>query len=153
MKTCKFCHRTLPDSSFGLRYGHVRYKICRQCMAVGHSCIAKPRPEPRKKMTDEERRAHRAEYFRQYRETHREQMRQSSRQSINRRRAGLPPLKPGRKTGVPVKAAAVPAIQPPKPKPLPVVKGCLRCQWYPCFDGIDNLESDFSITCKSYRQI
>jgi len=32
-------------------------------------------------------------------------------------------------------------------------RGCLRCVNYPCFDGIDNLETDFAKAgCHSYRQ-
>ena len=39
----------------------------------------------------------------------------------------------------------------PKP-PVSTEKGCkLRCAHYPCFCGIDNLETDFSLTCQSFK--
>ena len=146
MKTCKFCHRTLPDTSFGLKYGRVRYKICRECLALGHSCMKRPEKPPREILTDKQMQERKREYMRKYREAHREKFRQAARASNKRRREGLPKLKPGPKK-------TEPGMKKDQPKQIrvPKVKGCVRCLWYPCFEGIENLESDFSKTCKSFR--
>ena len=44
----------------------------------------------------------------------------------------------------------------PKPKPKPVVKAerlCEKCRNYPCFDGIEKLETDFAKEgCHAFRQ-
>lgn len=36
--------------------------------------------------------------------------------------------------------------------PVPVQKKCVSCRNYPCFEGLDNMSSDFA-RCKSYKPI
>lgn len=196
MRTCRYCNRLLPDSEFPLKNGRtkVRYKTCRECHELGHSCIEKPKPTPRKRMTDEERKEHMREYHRRYRATHREQIRENNMASYRRRKEGKPPKKrgpkpkpipqvetrvcivchkslpvddfnssDGRRTHSVVCKGCRPKVQPkPKPEPRAMPKpvnpipkrterGCSRCILYPCFIGIENLDSDFSITCKKFK--
>ena len=40
---------------------------------------------------------------------------------------------------------------PPKNKPKPE-KGCIKCWLYPCFEGIENFDTDFSKTCLNYNE-
>ena len=51
----------------------------------------------------------------------------------------------------PVKVSKPKPPPKPKPAPPPKEKGCTKCWLYPCFDGIDNLETDFSLTCQSFK--
>lgn len=221
MRTCRYCNRTLQDTDFPLKPGlkRARYKVCRECMALGHSCIEKPKPAPRPKRTPEEQAEYKREYARRYREAHKEKLRELNRASYYRRKAGEP-SKRGRKSDLTPeqrkerqkeymrlyrqvrkrkeeeqkadmpkktrtcvvckrelpedkfnsrngkrthsvvcldcrpqpKPKAEPKPPTPKPKPKPVMeRGCKKCWIYPCFDGIDNLETDFSLTCKSFK--
>lgn len=50
--------------------------------------------------------------------------------------------------------APAPTVKKPKPKPqrlTPDQKGCIRCWLYPCFQGIDNMDSDLSKTCRQFH--
>lgn len=162
MKCC-YCQRDLPKEAFPLKYGHVRYKSCRECHALGHSCLKKEPKPKRPKLTPEEREAHRKayhrEYLRKYRAANRAKVRQWSRESNARRRAGEPKRKSGPKKGAeythqdfieqPV------TVTPVAVKPKPVIKErlCEQCCNYPCFDGIENLESDFANEgCHAFRK-
>lgn len=109
---CRYCKRDLPKKQFPLKPGmkNARYKTCRECHALGHSCIEKPKPEPHKVMTPEERAVHMREYYRNYRAAHRDKIKQQCRDSARRRYNGEGKRKPG-----------------PKPKPKPVTKTCIVC--------------------------
>ena len=120
MKCC-YCHRDLPIEAFPLKYGHVRYKSCRECYALGHSCL-RPEPKPKRpKLSPEEKKAHRKaymlEYQRKYRAANREKVR--TKQDFTVR--------------------PVPTKEPVKAGRL-----CQQCVNWPCFAGIENLETDFA---------
>jgi len=110
-RECCYCHRNLPITYFPLKPGmkYARYKACRDCHPLGHSCIPKQKPEPkpkrlkvlkpptpkrRKFATDEERKAAQLEYQRRYREKHRDRKRESTRKSYYRRKGEEPPEEP-----------------------------------------------------------
>lgn len=90
---CRFCGRLLPLTYFPLKPGmkYARYKACRDCHPLGHSCIPKPKPEPkrRKFANDEERKAAQKEYQRQWHEQHREEMKakRHERHELNKSRS------------------------------------------------------------------
>lgn len=192
---CSWCNRRLPTSSFGLKTGATRsrYKVCISCREAGHSCVKQEKPKaPRKKMTPEERIAHKREYQRQYCAKHREQVREWQRDSYQKRKQGIKgkpgpkpkkekPVKPepatrvcvvcgrelpavnfysrdGKRTNSVVcldcRPEPTPKVKKPAPVPVkltPDEKGCINCRFYPCFQGIDNLESDLSKTCRSFK--
>lgn len=158
---CYYCHRDLPEEAFPLKYGHVRYKSCRECYALGHSCL-RPEPKPKKpKLSPEEREAHRKEYHREYlrkyRAANRAKVRELSRESNRRRRAGEEKRKSGPPKGSEFTKQdfSAPIVEPhkPKPKPVKLERLCEKCRNWPCFDGIENLESDFaSEGCHAFRQ-
>ena len=97
-RECCYCHRNLPITYFPLKPGmkYARYKACRDCHPLGHSCLPKPKPEPkrRKFATEEERKAAQLEYQRRYREKHRDRKRESTRKSYYRRKGEEPPEEP-----------------------------------------------------------
>lgn len=152
MKCC-YCHRDLPIEAFPLKYGHVRYKSCRECYALGHSCL-RPEPKPKRpKLSPEEKKAHRKaymlEYQRKYRAANREKVREFSRDSTRRRRTGEEKRKSGPPKGTEfVKQEFVMPKQPNIPlcekKPVKAERKCEQCVNWPCFAGIENLESDFA---------
>lgn len=100
------------------------------------------------KKTADERRLYQAEYMRRYREEHREKVREVCRRSIARIRAGEPKRKPGPPKGTKYhKQHNMPSRVSFVVEETPAVKLprlCLQCVNYPCFEGIDNLESDFA---------
>ena len=205
---CSWCARVLPETSFPIKQGYqrVRYKVCRECLALGHS-VLRPEPKPKRiPMTPEERVIHRREYFRNYRKKNAEKFREYVRRSAERKAAGK--LKQKQKRVPKPKPVAKPKAKPvvenrtcivckrtlpvesfmtvngkrthsnicidcrpnqtteqivekePEVKPVPKLpikpvvvkeKGCTRCKRYPCFQGIENLESDFSKTCKQFE--
>ena len=107
-------------------------------------------------MTEEQREKKR-EYARKYREANREKVKQYCRESARRRRAGEGKRNPGPPKGVTL--TKQPFTQPkaqPKPsdkkKTVQVEKLCKQCVNWPCFDGIENLESDFAREgCHAFR--
>lgn len=140
MKTCAECGRELPESEFldsmGRRVGSGR---CREC-----------------------REKHR-DYQREYREANREKVRALCRESMRRRRAGEPKRRPGppkmeeSAQSEPVyqsRLATRPSTFPlGKKRPVKAERSCEKCVNWPCFDGIENLESDFaSEGCHAYRK-
>ena len=101
-RECCYCHRNLPITYFPLKPGksNARYKACRDCRKLGHSCIPKPEPKRRKFSTDEERKAARLEYQRLYRERNRDKKRESNRATYWHKKGEEPPKerqKAGRK--------------------------------------------------------
>lgn len=89
-RECCYCHRNLPITYFPIKPGmkHARYKMCRDCHTLGHSCVTKPKPEPkrRKFANDEELKAAQREWQRLYREKNREKKREANRASYWRRK-------------------------------------------------------------------
>ena len=147
MKCC-YCHRDLPIEAFPLKYGHVRYKSCRECYALGHSCL-RPEPKPKRpKLSPEEKKAHRKaymlEYQRKYRAANREKVREFSRDSIRRRRAGEEKRKSGPPKGCKFTKQAFTERPVPKKEPVKAERLCQQCINWPCFAGIENLETDFA---------
>ena len=147
MKCC-YCHRDLPIEAFPLKYGHVRYKSCRECYALGHSCL-RPEPKPKRpKLSPEEKKAHRKaymlEYQRKYRAANREKVREFSRDSIRRRRAGEEKRKSGPPKGCKFTKQAFTERSVPKKEPVKAGRLCQQCVNWPCFAGIENLETDFA---------
>ena len=125
----------------------------------------------RAKLPPEVKAARRREYQQRYREQHREQLRVYGREYYHRMKDGEPKRKRGPKVGTkykqepppeppkPKKAVAVKPKPkpkpPPKPKPTPPSKkekGCTKCWLYPCFVGIENFETDFSLTCQQFHK-
>ena len=168
-KVCRNCHRELPLEDFHVnKQGKDgRRNVCKHCYIeqnirkrsgdpdhevnhrtelhpVTQTCTECGRELPEEEFLDsigrrigsgrcKECREKHSEYHRKYRKEHRDKVRENSRRSIARARAGLPKLKPG----------------PPKGSVFarPVVKGerlCEKCVNWPCFRGIENLESDFA---------
>jgi hypothetical protein len=156
MKCC-YCHRDLPIEAFPLKYGRVRYKSCRECYALGHSCL-RPEPKPKRpKLSPEEKKAHRKaymlEYQRKYRAANREKVREFSRDSNRRRRGGEEKRKSGPQKGC--KFTKQDFTERPVPTKEPVKAGrlCQQCINWPCFAGIENLETDFAKEgCHAFRQ-
>ena len=147
MKCC-YCHRDLPIEAFPLKYGHVRYKSCRECYALGHSCL-RPEPKPKRpKLSPEEKKAHRKaymlEYQRKYRAANREKVREFSRDSIRRRRAGEEKRKSGPPKGCKFTKQAFTERPVPTKEPVKAGRLCQQCINWPCFAGIENLETDFA---------
>ena len=147
MKCC-YCHRDLPIEAFPLKYGHVRYKSCRECYALGHSCL-RPEPKPKRpKLSPEEKKAHRKaymlEYQRKYRAANREKVREFSRDSIRRRRAGEEKRKSGPPKGCKFTKQGFTERPVPKKEPVKAERLCEKCPNWPCFAGIENLETDFA---------
>lgn len=213
---CCLCHRDLPKEAFPLKYGRVRYKSCRECHALGHSCL-RPEPKPKRpKLTPEEKVEHRRQYMQEYRRKYRERkkkqaeaqktsvctecgkefplsefldslgrrigsgrcsecrarsranmreyqreyqreyraanrdkVREFSRESNRRRRGGEEKRKSGPKEG---SEFVKQDFEPPRPstfplgkkKPAKVERTCEKCVNWPCFVGIENLETDFA---------
>lgn len=101
-RECCYCHRNLPITYFPLKPGkkYVRYKACRDCHPLGHSCIPKPEPKRRKFATEEERKAAKREYLRRWREAHKEEQREKKSEKYQQTKSEAPPKepkKPGRK--------------------------------------------------------
>ena len=159
---CCLCHRELPKEAFPLKYGHVRYKSCRECHALGHSCL-RPEPKPKRpKLTEEEkkarRKAYQLEYQRKYRAANREKVREYSRESIARARAGEPKRKSGPKEESKFVKQDFSLKRPStfplgKKKPAHAERMCKQCANYPCCAGIENLETDFAREgCHAYHK-
>lgn len=147
MKCC-YCHRDLPIEAFPLKYGHVRYKSCRECYALGHSCL-RPEPKPKRpKLSPEEKKAHRKaymlEYQRKYRAANREKVREFSRDSNRRRRGGEEKRKSGPQKGCKFTKQDFTERPVPTKEPVKVGRLCQQCINWPCFAGIENLETDFA---------
>ena len=198
-RVCVWCGRTLPVTAFPLKTGmtRARYKTCRECHALGHSCLRKERPKRERQVLTPEQKAEKLrEYRRKYYQEHKENFNKSNREWYNRKKKGEPKQKPGPKPKLkkehekrkcivcdrvlPMDAfisttgkrthstvclycreqrkqkkelcKSVVRYKPGPPKEEPKERGCLRCSLYPCFQGIENLESDFSRTCKSFNQ-
>lgn len=125
-KVCTECGLELPESEFidsmGRRAGSGRCRACRE----------KNR-----------------EYQRKYREANRDRLNQYSRESNRRRRAGEEKRKPGPRNGV---VFTKQAFTPPRPssnpsgkrKPVKAERSCRKCKNWPCFEGIENFETDFA---------
>ena len=147
MKCC-YCHRDLPIEAFPLKYGHVRYKSCRECYALGHSCL-RPEPKPKRpKLSPEEKKAHRKaymlEYQRKYRAANREKVREFSRDSNRRRRGGEEKRKSGPPKGCKFTKQDFTERPAPTKEPVKAERLCHQCVNWPCFAGIENLETDFA---------
>ena len=147
MKCC-YCHRDLPIEAFPLKYGHVRYKSCRECYALGHSCL-RPKPKPKRpKLSPEEKKAHRKaymlEYQRKYRAANREKVREFSRDSNRRRRGGEEKRKSGPQKGCKFTKQDFTGRPVPTKEPVKAGRLCQQCINWPCFAGIENLETDFA---------
>lgn len=147
VKVCAQCGLELPLDDY-YRYpaakdGH--RNICKHCYInrqqqkkFGEGYQAKHRTTLHKK-NDDERKKYMNEYMRKYREANTAKVREICRKSIARKRAGEAKRKPGPPKGTKFKKQ--PVVE------APVIKGprlCLQCVNYPCFDGIENLESDFA---------
>lgn len=94
-QVCRFCGRLLPLTYFPLKPGmkYARYKACRDCHPLGHSCIPKQKPEPkrRKFANDEERRAAQKEYQRKWRAAHRDEQLEKKRAKYWSKKGVEPP--------------------------------------------------------------
>jgi hypothetical protein len=165
-KVCSICGRELPISDFyKLRGGRDGHRCqCRHCFTEKQSKKrvkdpnhkVKHRTELHPVMTKEQLEKKR-EYARKYREANRDRLNQLSRESNRRRRAGEEKRNPGPPKGITL--TKQPFTQPkaqPKPsdkkKTVQVEKLCKQCVNWPCFDGIENLESDFAREgCHAFR--
>lgn len=83
-RVCRFCGRFLPITYFPLKAGKTynRYKVCRDCRKLGHSCLRKekePKLERRTYATEEERQAAHKEYQRAWREKNADKVREARR--------------------------------------------------------------------------
>ena len=145
-KVCPWCGRFLPVTYFPLKNKTTRYRVCRDCYKVGHSCKRpEPKPTSRKVMTPEEKAQHKREYQRKYRAEHREKVRKITRESLARKRAGEPKRKSG-----PPKGTSFVKIETPVPKHERMCE--TSCKNWPCFKGIETLESDFArYGCHGFR--
>lgn len=116
MKTCTECGRTLPETEFTDSTG----SRCRECREKNR------------------------EYQRRYREANREKVRAYSRDSNRRRRGGEEKRKSGPPKGC--KFTKQDFTERPVPTKEPVKAGrlCQQCINWPCFAGIENLETDFA---------
>lgn len=163
-RRCSNCGRELPLDEF---YRQARCKDehrreCKRCMIERQMRHRKDDPQYQvkhrtgkrlKDMTPDEQRERNRQYQRQYRETHRDRVRQNARESMARARAGEPKRKSGPAKGAepkPVKPSTFPLGMR---KPVKAERACLRCEHYPCFDGIENFMTDFaSEGCHGYKQ-
>ena len=108
-------------------------------------------------MTEEQREKKR-EYARKYREANREKVKQYCRESARRRRAGEKKRNPGPPNGVTFTKQPFTVPRPStnpsgKRNPVKVERSCTMCVNYPCFEGIENLDSDFAQEgCKSFHK-
>lgn len=105
---------------------------------------------------EEERIAYRREYMRKYREANRAKTSEYSRESNRRRRAGEEKRKSGPPKGTEfIKQDFVmpkPSASPLVKKPVKEARLCEKCLNWPCFEGIENLETDFArIGCHSFH--
>lgn len=212
-RTCCYCGRRLPLTSFGLKPGSrsVRYKACNECRAVGHSCLKKERPRrgPKPLLDPEERKRRAAESKRRWRENNKERMREYYHAYYERKKAEKQtetcvvcgrelPLsmfrdsngrrrndckckdcreanrrKPRTSNGngkrhdyahkyyeehkeqIKEQQALHLATLPPVPKQPKEQRQqmCRTCEKWPCFEGIETLESDFAKEgCISFRR-
>ena len=164
MKRCRCCRKDLPLEDFYLQSnspdGH--RNICKYCYIERQQKRVKHDPEyvvkhrPKKEMSPEERERRRL-YAQVYREQHRDQCNEASKLSNRIRRSGEVKFLPG-----PVPAETVAEAEAPKReasfplgtrKPQHADRSCNKCVNYPCFKGIENLESDFAAEgCHGYHQ-
>lgn len=145
-RRCRNCGKELPLEDF---YQHESspdgYRaVCKHCYIerqqrkkCGEDHVTKHRPK--KVLTPEEREQQRL-YYQAYREAHRDKCREASRKSNARRRNGEPRRIPGPEPGT--------VFSPLTPlgtrKPVHADRTCQHCMNYPCFQGIENLETDFA---------
>lgn len=154
-KVCTKCGRELPIEDFYQQNDVAggRENECKHCYIerqqrrkFGEDYQVKHHTSL-KGMTQEERKEHKREYMAQYREANREKMRENVRRCAQRKRHGdpdAPKLKTGPKKGT--------AIQHQDFERFPE-RHCDKCEFYPCFDGIENLESDFaSWGCHGWKE-
>lgn len=202
---CCYCHRNLPLTYFPLKPGkkYARYKACRDCHPLGHSCI--PKKQRKEKAQRKAAAIDRfycslckqikpAEAFitdgKQYkmcnqcRDKARARRAAEKAKRTSEKRKPFNPLladppkerKPRvgngqgdrheyfakmyaeRKDEIKAKQVlgAIEAEQQkpkPKPKPKRAEKLCWKCWLYPCFEGIDNMDSDFAKEgCISFKR-
>ena len=91
-RICKYCGRNLPLSEYPRRPDSrsLRYRICRECRAVGHSCLRVETPKlVKEELTDEERIERKREYMRRWRADHPDKVRKY-RQKERRKRPTRP---------------------------------------------------------------
>lgn len=167
-KECNTCGRILPISDFykekaakdGFRncckHCYIEKQSVKRAKDPDHKVKHRTKVHP-VKLTAEQREKKR-EYFRRYREANREKLNQYSRESNRRRRAGEEKRNRGPQKGVTLTKQPFTVPRPStnpsgKRKPVKVERSCTMCANYPCFEGIENLESDFAKEgCKGFQK-
>lgn len=163
MKRCTKCGVLKPLGEFyRLKTGYYQ-PTCKQCARE------QARLDYRASYSTEEGRKKRLAQRAKFREKHREELAEAERQ--RRRKAGVPPKKRIDKAkmlkmyadGIPVpdiakacnasehtvrQYAAKSGIKRERADRAQV---CRNCWLYPCFQGIDNLETNFALTCRSWH--
>ena len=154
-KVCRTCGQELPLTEYYPQPGGVMgcKAECKRCYIerqqrkkYGQSHQVKHRPPDHQKTTREEQLERKREYMRQYHAANKAKMQEAARRCAERRRADpdAPKLKTGPKKGT--------AIQHQDFQHYPD-RHCAKCEFYPCFDGIENLESDFaSCGCHGWKE-
>lgn len=158
-KVCRNCKRELPLTDFYPQVtapdGH--RNICKHCYIerkmqrrkgkdhqVKHHTVMHEQvkaeqpaePKPRKKRVANGQ-GDRAEYMRKYYQDNKQRLTEKNHADHIKRKL---------ETTVPVRPLG-------KRKPIKVERSCTLCVNYPCFDGIENLESDFAKEgCHAFRK-
>lgn len=182
-KVCKKCGGVFPLSGFYENpNGKDGYRnICKHCY-IEHNLFRKAGKEytvkHRAKLTQEEKRQRYNEYMRKYRDANREKVREISRRSVARRRSAEEEKKKKRlpngqgprheyharqwrerkdelkRRNIERQIGRKIEDKPVKPQPVTdEPRLCLQCKNWPCFDGIEMLESDFAREgCHGFKQ-
>ena len=139
-KVCRICKRELPLEDFHVnkqgKDGH--RNVCKHCYVERN--MKKRTGDPnhktkhRTELSPEKKKELHAQYMREYRATHKDKVKKTVRESRARRRAGLPKRKPG----PPIGSTFVKMVKPKQDRL------CEKCANWPCFRGIESLESDFA---------
>ena len=143
LKICRNCHRELPIDDFYVNYnskdGH--RNVCKHCYIERNIQKRKNNPlhqvHHRTEMhesAEEQHRQRKREYMRNYREANKERIREIARESAARARAGSPKRTPGPPHGTKFVKQNLPKGE----------RLCESCKNWPCFEGIENLETDFA---------
>ena len=154
-KVCRGCGRELPLVDFydspKAKDGHRNY--CKHCHVerqsqhyandpahkVKHRTelhLQQPKPKARKKRVANGK-GDRSEYMKKYYQDQKVRLTEKNHADYIRRKL----------------ETDAPASPLGKRKPLKVGRTCLQCVNYPCFDGIENLESDFAKEgCHAFRK-
>ena len=145
-KTCSRCKQDLPITAFytdlNAKDGH--RNVCKRCYidrqenAKRHDenyQVKHREPKPRKKRVANGK-GDRSEYMRQYWQRQKERLAEKNRADYIKR-----------------KLEFVPGLATKNDKPAKAERMCEKCKNYPCFAGIESLESDFANEgCHAFRK-